>query len=688
VAKTKIIHTADWQLGKPFGRFPAEVRAALAEARLDAIDRIAAAASSSLARHVIVAGDVFDNVEPGDRVVMQAMSRMERASVTWWLMPGNHDHARAGGLWTRVRSRAPQNVRIVDKAEPLEMEEGAWRLGKNSASPTRRVFSRVFIMASTFHKTGALRQETLLLPARIEDYVGSDNLARAIEAFAASLDLVKLKFCHAVRMAGAGQPPYHPADLLKLYLYGYLNQIRSSRRLEREAGRNVELMWLLRGLVPGYRTIANFRRDNLVPLKQVSRDFVMLLRTLDLLGGEIVAIDGAFFDGNASKCSIVTRTRLEEQVAAVEREIAQYTAALDANDAAEAAKPEAKLRSQEDVAGKLAALIAKREAASADVAKLQASGQTQLSRTDADARLLSKHGQSVAGYNVQIAVDAKHKLIVAAEAVNDGNDTGQLHAMAAAACEALGVETLQAVADSGYFNGEALKACEDTGIEPFVPEPRRGTQAEKAGRFGLEAFPYDAEADEYDCPQGKKLRRQNGYKTDATGKRRIRYVSRRSDCKTCPLRRACLSEKADRRGIERWEHEEVIERHRARMAAHGAPMMQQRKALAEHPFGTLKCRAGYRHFLMRGFAKVRGELALMVLCYNFTRLLNIMGLERLVEWLATQCFLDVFYLLREVPAAAQRILGECCLAGRQSQPIGDEPLARHSTDRSGVRFAA
>jgi transposase len=542
-------------------------------------------------------------------------------------------------------------------------------------------------MPSTFHKTGALRQETLLLPARVEDYVGPDNMARAIEAFVASLDLVKLKFCHAVRVAGAGQPPYHPSDLLKLYLYGYLNQIRSSRRLEREAGRNVELMWLLRGLLPGCRTIANFRRDNVVPLKQVSRDFVMLLRGLDLLGGEIVAIDGAFFDGNASKGSIVTRARLEEQVAAVEREIAQYTAALDANDAAEASQPEAERRSHANVAGKLAALIAKREAASADLAKLAASGQTQLSRTDDDARLLSKNGQSVAGYNVQLAVDAKHKLIVAAEAVNDGNDTGQLHAMAAAACEALGVETLQAVADSGYFNGEALKACEDTGIEPFVPEPRRGTQAEKAGRFGLEAFSYDAEADEYVCPQGKKLRRQNGYKTDATGKRRIRYVSRRSDCKTCPLRAACLSEKADRRGIERWEHEEVIERHRARMAAHCAPMMQRRKALAEHPFGTLKCRAGYRQFLMRGFAKVRGELALMVLCYNFTRLLNIIGVEKLIAWLAAQYFLAVFYLLREVLTVAPGALNECYLAGGKSQPIGNKPLARHTTARSGMCFA-
>ena len=311
---------------------------------------------------------------------------------------------------------------------------------------------------------------------------------RAIEAYVASLDLAALKFRHAVRVIGAGQPPYDPADLLKLYLYGYLNQIRSSRRLEREAGRNIELMWLLRGLAPGYRTIGQFRSDNVGALKQANRDFVTALRELDLVGRELVAIDGAFFDGNASKASIVTRKRLDEQlavvdreIAAVEREVEDYTAALDANDAAEAAEPDAKPRPNEDIAGKLTALLAKRRAVAADVATLEASGQTQLSRTDADARLLSKNGQSVAGYNVQIAVDDKHKLIVADEVVNDGNDTGQLHAMAQAACTAVGADTLQAVADTGYFNGETLKACEDSGIRAFVPEPRRGEAAGGGG---------------------------------------------------------------------------------------------------------------------------------------------------------------------------------------------------------------
>jgi transposase len=505
-------------------------------------------------------------------------------------------------------------------------------------------------MMNSFYKSGESRDQGLLLPPRIDDYVGCDNPVRAIDAYVDSLDLAKLKFRHAERGVGAGQPPYDPADLLKLYLYGYLNQIRSSRRLEREAGRNVELMWLLRGLAPGYRTIANFRAENAGPLKAANREFVLLLRALDLVGGERVAIDGAFFDGNASKASIATRKRLAERLAALDREIEAYGAMLDANDVAEAAEAQqrrpSKTRAGEDIASKLAALRARRDATQADLTTLEDSGETQLSRTDPDARLLSKNGQTVAGYNVQIAVDEKNKLIVASEVVNDGNDAGQLHEMAQAACEAVGAETIQAVADCGYFNGETLKACEESGIEAFVPEPERGNSPETNGRFGLDAFAYDAEADLYRCPAGEALKPIAGRKQDVTGKSRIRYVSRRSACSKCPLRQSCLSPKGDRRVIERWEHEDVIERHRARMARpEAADMMRRRKALAEHPFGTLKCRAGYRHFLMRGFEKVRGECALMVLCYNFTRVITIIGLDKFVAWLRERSFCSFYWAI-------------------------------------------
>jgi hypothetical protein len=322
-----------------------------------------------------------------------------------------------------------------------------------------------------------------------------------------------------------------------------------------------------------------------------------------------------------------------------------------------------------DAAQKLAALMEKRATAEADLATLEASGETQLSRTDADARLLSKNGQTVAGYNVQIAVDAKHKLIVASEVVNDGNDTGQLHALALAAKQALGAETLQAVADVGYYNGETLKACEADGIEAFVPEPRHRERLAAKGRFTLEAFGYDAVADAYRCPAGNLLRPMQGHKQDASGKLRVRYVSRRSDCRSCPLQRQCLSAMAKRRTIERWVHEDVIERHRARMAQADA-VMRRRKALAEHPFGTLKCRAGYRHFLLRGFDKVRGEWGLMALCYNFTRVLSIVGFDRFIAYLAKYNPDWANWLLNALIAAVGRL--------RTSMPRLWAAMSRHT----------
>jgi transposase len=483
-------------------------------------------------------------------------------------------------------------------------------------------------MTNRRFKTGASREQASLLPARVEDYVGPDNPVRAIEGYVGALDLAALGFCHAERGVEVGQPPYDPADLLKLYLYGYLNQVRSSRRLEREAGRNLELIWLLKGLTPGYRTIANFRKENWAALKAANGGFVLLARALDLVGGELVAIDGSFFHGDASKASIATRGKLAEQIAALDRDIEAYGVALEANDATEAAPaPAGDDRGAGDMAQKVAAAMAKRAQAQADLDRLAERGETQLSRTDADARLLTKTGQTVAGYNVQIAVDEKHKLIVASEVVNDGNDTGQLYAMARAAKQALGVERLQAVADVGYYNGETLRACEADAIVAYVPEADRNQRLAAQGRFTAEAFVYDAADDVYRCPAGAELRRMKGYKRDRAGKLLVRYASRGSVCRACPLRQHCLSAKARRRDVYRWVHQDVIERHRARMAQADA-IMSRRAALAEHPFGTLKCRAGYRHFLLRGFDKVRGEWSLMALCYNFTRVLSILGLDR------------------------------------------------------------
>jgi len=492
-------------------------------------------------------------------------------------------------------------------------------------------------MTNRTYKTGVCREQLSLLPPRVEDYVGPDNPVRAIEVYVCALDLAKLGFRHTEPGSGVGQPSYHPADLLKAYLYGYLNRVRSSRRLEQEAQRNLELIWLLKGLTPGYRTIADFRKNNWAALKAANRDFVLLVRELNLVSGELVAIDGAFFHGDASKASIKTRKRLAEQLAAVERDIEAYGSALEANDATEEAHSPGSGDGGGNgdgsaVADKLAALMAKRAKAQAGLARLAESGETQLSTTDADARLLSKRGQTVAGYNVQIAVDDKHKLIIASAVVNDGNDTGQLYEMAKAAKEVLGAETLQAVADTGYYNGAALKNCEEDGIVAYVPPAKRTGRLEAQGRFSHEDFTYDTEADAYRCPAGELLKPNKSLKTNTGGRLEIRYVSRKAICDACLLRMRCV-DKSQTRTICRWEHEEVLERHRARMKVVGA-RMRQRACLVEHPFGTLKCRAGYRHFLVRGFDKVRGEWSLMALCYNFARVLNIIGFDGFTAYFA------------------------------------------------------
>jgi transposase len=500
-------------------------------------------------------------------------------------------------------------------------------------------------MTNRTFKSGVSREQVSLLPPRVEDYVAKDNPVRAIESFVEALDLAALGFRHADRGAkGVGQPPYDPADLLKLYLYGYLNRVRSSRRLEQEAERNLELIWLLGGLRPGYRTIANFRKENAAALKAANRDFVLIIRELDLVGGVAVAIDGAFFHGDASKASIVTRKRLAAELAALNRDIEAYNKELDSNDAAEAERSPGSDAGGDarkdgsgggDLAQKVAALMAKRAQAQADLDRLDKSGETQLSRTDPDARLLAKSGQTVAGYNVQIAVDEKHKLIVASEVVNDGNDKGQLHEMATAAKEALGVEKIEAFADGGYYNAADLKACEDAGITAYVPEPDRTARAQAQGRYSHEDFTYDAAADAYRCPAGELLRPIEARQRDNAGRLLIRYMSRKSVCDACPLRSRCVTEATPKRSVFRWEHEDVLERHRDRMAKAKADRpMRRRASLVEHPFGTLKVRAGYRHFLVRGFDKVRGEWSLMALSYNLARVLSIVGLDGLVAYLA------------------------------------------------------
>ncbi|HVK56208.1 MAG TPA: IS1182 family transposase [Burkholderiales bacterium] len=482
------------------------------------------------------------------------------------------------------------------------------------------------IEMSRRYKNGVDRSQGLLLPPRVEEYVGEDNPVRAIDAYAESLDLEGLGFKHAAGSLSAGRPSYAPQALLKLYLYGYLMRIRSSRLLERETHRNLELIWLLEGLRPSHATIADFRKHNAKALKAANRDFVMLCKELDLYGGELAAIDGSFFRGNVAKENIYTASRLQKLLARIEKDIDHYHQALEAADKAGGAADNAGL------AEKLVALKARQARHQKQLATLEKSGETQYAEVDKDARLLTKNAQRVAGYNVQLAVDAKHKLLIHCEVTGDGNDTGQLAPMAQAAKATLGVETLDVAADAGYYNQVHLKACLDNGITPYVPAPRHPSDQEDKGRLPRSRFVFEADSNRYRCPEGQRLLFDR--RIDKQGKIVLHYRSDRQVCAGCPRRERCLPKKTPYREIYRWEHEALAEAHDRRMAEAGAAYMKRRAGMAEHPFGTLKRWCGWDHFLVRGKTKVSGEMNLLMLCYNFKRVLRLLGLEKFRDCLA------------------------------------------------------
>jgi transposase len=497
------------------------------------------------------------------------------------------------------------------------------------------------------------RQQGTLLPPSVEDYVDADNAVRAIDAYVEGLDLAQLGFTNTGAGVSAGQPAYPPGGLLKLYLYGYMQRVRSSRRLERECHRNLEVMWLLEGLTPHNKTISNFRKDNAKALKAVNRDFVELCRELDLYGRELVAIDGSFFRGNAGKKGIASAKNLQKRLRAIDKTISGYMAALDQADAFEEQDARA-AHANADMEQKLKDLHARQQQDRARLEQLEASGQTQHSDVDPDARLLRKHGQVVSGYNVQIAVDSKHKLLVHCDATSDGNDTGQLAPMGMQAKAVLEVEKLVLIADSGYWNGVQLKACVDAGITPYVPEPALRGPTSAANRLPPSAFTFDADSNTYRCPQGRVLGQRRTL--ERAGKRSIAYASSATDCNGCPLRGTCLPKSGRHREVYRWEHEELLEEHRSRMARLGKSAMRDRAAMAEHPFGTLKSRAGWQHFLVRGAERVGGELNLMMLCYNFSRVLNILGLATFRAYLAERAARRFLPLYLAALIAAQSLL--------------------------------
>ena len=468
---------------------------------------------------------------------------------------------------------------------------------------------------------GIDRGQATLFPECLEDWIDENNPVRVIDAFVDKLDLSDLGF-DGVAPEATGRPSYHPSVLLKLYIYAYLVRVQSSRRLEHEAARNVEAMWLTCRLVPDHKTIADFRKDNGPAIKRVCGQFVELCRQLGLLATSSVAIDGSKFKAVNTRDKNFTQHKVERRRAQLEESVARYLAQLDTADRQE---PSEELAAKtEHLKEKLVKLESEMQRLAAMEKLMLASPDQQVSLTDPDSRSMatSGRGSGVVGYNVQVAVDTKHHLIIAHEVTNEGSDRAQLTNIASQAKQVLGVDELQAVADRGYYSSEEILACHEAGIEVTLPKPvTSGIEAK--GRFGKQDFRYVAEEDVYVCPAGEKLAYH--YTNEEKGLILHRYWT--NTCQSCAIKRRCTTGKERR--ITRWEHEHLVDAVQKRLDRNPQAMRQRRETV-EHPFGTLKMRMGATHFLMKRLPKVATEMALHVLAYNLTRVMNIMGIRPLM----------------------------------------------------------
>ena len=469
---------------------------------------------------------------------------------------------------------------------------------------------------------GTARNQVILFPEAVEDYITEDNPVRFIDAFVTSLDLGGLGFQRA-QPAETGRPAYDPGDLLRLYLYGYLNRVRSSRMLEREAKVNLEVMWLLGKLRPDFKTIADFRRDNLAALKGVCREFTWLCRKLKLFGGELVAIDGSKFKAVNNRRRNFNEGRLSRAIKAMEQKIDGYLQSLDEADAADP-DPDEPPPSAAELREKIQTLQQRKAKYQALKQGLKESGAKQVSLTDRDARsMVMHHGSTEVGYNVQTAVDEKHQLIVEHEVTNDPTDHAHLAEMALRAKATLGVEQLEVVADMGYYDGAEVKQCAAAGVTTYVPKPITSVNR-KRGLFIKQDFSYDQARDCYRCPAGAELTYR--YESFEQG-RLIRYYTT-NKCLTCPIKEKCTTNARGRR-ITRWVDEKFLDDMARRMRAR-PELMRRRQQLSEPPFGTIKRAMNQGYFLMRGLDKVGAEMSLTVLSYNLKRAINILGVPKLI----------------------------------------------------------
>ena len=471
---------------------------------------------------------------------------------------------------------------------------------------------------------GEDRSQATLFPERLDDYIAEDNPVRLVEAFVDGLDLKALGF-KRVEPRATGHRAYHPSTLLKIYIYGYLNRINSSRRLERECQRNVEMMWLTCRLAPDHKTIWAFRKEHSKALGGVCREFVGVCRRLGLFKQALVAIDGSKFKAVNHRDKNFTKKKMKTRQERAARHIERYLAELDEADRSERCVPEAKTR---DLKEKVEALREEMVRLKAWDEQLQAQPDGQLSLTDPDSRSMKSNGRGsgIVGYNVQAAVEPENHLIVAHEVTNVGTDREQLYPMAQSAREAMQVETLSVVADRGYYSGTELRDCEQVGITTYVAKTDTSGHRKK-GLFTKASFIYEPEHDRYRCPAVEHLIHR--HRTFEDGNYIHVYWAPDPICRACTLRPQCTSSRQSRR-IRRWEHEALLDTIEARLDE--APqMMQLRRQTVEHPFGTLKAWMGATHFLTKTLPRVSAEMSLQVLAYHMKRVINLVGMSALIE---------------------------------------------------------
>jgi transposase len=464
---------------------------------------------------------------------------------------------------------------------------------------------------------GECREQATLLPERLDDYISEENSVRVIDVFVDDLDLSGMGF--NLHPADTGRPAYHPATMLKLFIYGYLNRVQSSRRLEREANRNVELMWLLGRLAPDFKTIADFRKNNTQAIQSVCRAFVQLCQKLHLFSNSLIAIDGSKFKADNNRDQNFTPVKINYRLKLIDESIAKYLAQMESADRQEAAV--AKVRKQR-LESKIASLKKEVTRLNAIQQELQNTSDKQLSLTDPDARSMKTRGMGIVGYNVQTAVDSKNHIIVAHEVTNDGSDRAQLAHMAKSAQQVLGVKALAVVADRGYYNGDEILACEKAGIHTYLPKTQTsGNQAK--GLYGKRDFIYHPQDDEFECPAGERAIYR--FSREEKGKMIRRYWS--SSCINCQMKSNCTT--GQYRRISRWEHEATLDAVEARLDR-SPDAMRIRRSTVEHPFGTIKSWMGATHFQLRTLDRVSTEMSLHVLAYNMKRVINILGAKQLI----------------------------------------------------------